>query len=95
MDLQIKNDTSEPYQLVVYLTDQSLVGEWRSDRCATKTYKVYEKDHWFTLEQWGGYVRHNTIYREVYNMNQEIIDDEFITENHAITMYEPFLTQGE
>ena len=47
------------------------------------------------MEQWGGYVRHNTIYREVYNMNKEIIDDEFITENHAITMYEPFLTQGE
>lgn len=95
LDLQIKNETSEPYQLVVYLTDQSLVGEWRSVKAATKTYKVYEKDHWFTLEQWGGYVRHNTIYREVYNMNNECIDDEFITENHAITMYEPFLTQGE
>ncbi|WP_075618602.1 VanW family protein [Paenisporosarcina indica] len=93
LDLQIKNETNEPYQLVVYVTDLSLVGEWRSSKTATKTYKVYEKDHSFTLEQWGGYVRHNTIYREVYNMNQECIDDEFITENHAITMYAPFLVE--
>ena len=49
----------------------------------------------YSLELWGGYVRHNTIYREVYNMNDEQIDDEFITENHAITMYEPFLTYEE
>lgn len=93
LDLQIKNETNEPYQLVVYVTDLSLVGEWRASKPASKSYKVYEKDHSFTLEQWGGYVRHNTIYREVYNMNQECIDDEFITENHAITMYAPFLEE--
>ena len=95
LDLQIKNETTEPYQLIIYLTDVSLVGEWRSLSQPTKTYQVYEKDHQFTLEQWGGYVRHNTIYREVYNRNNECIDDQFITENHAITMYPPFLNQGE
>ena len=91
MDLQIKNETNEPYQLIIYLTDTYLVGEWRA-QAPNRTYKVYEKDHSFTRELWGGYVRHNTIFREVYNMNGERIDDEFITENHAITMYEPFLT---
>ena len=81
-----------PYQLLIYLTDTSLVGEWRAPMATNRTYKVYEKDHSFTRESWGGYVRHNTIYREAYNLNGELIDDEFITENHAITMYEPFLT---
>lgn len=95
LDLQIKNETTEPYQLIIYLTDVSLVGEWRSVSQPTNTYKVYEKDHQFTLEQWGGYVRHNTIYREVYNRNNECIDDQFITENHAITMYPPFLSSGD
>jgi len=95
LDLQIKNETNQPYQLVVYLTDQSLVGEWRATQPTLTTYNVYEKDHSFTLEQWGGYVRHNTIYREVYNRFGEQIGDEFITENHAITMYAPFLTEGE
>jgi len=31
LDLQIKNETNHPYQLVVYLTATHLVGEWRSD----------------------------------------------------------------
>ncbi len=95
LDLQMKNETTEPYQLIIYLTDVSLVGEWKSVSVPTKTYKVYEKDHQFILEQWGGYVRHNTIYREVRNRNNEYLEDEFITENHAITMYPPFLTEGE
>jgi len=43
----------------------------------------------------GGGLRHNTIYRKAYNLNGELIDDEFITENHAITMYEPFLSYEE
>jgi vancomycin resistance protein VanW len=90
--LQIKNETNEPYQLVIYLTDHDLVGEWRTTVPSTRTYKVHEKDHRFSLELWGGYVRHNAIYREVYNISGEQIDDEFITENHAIMMYEPFLT---
>ncbi len=36
-------------------------------------------------------MRHNRIHRKVYNMNKEQIDDEFITENHAIIMYNPLL----
>ncbi|HJF31025.1 MAG TPA: VanW family protein [Sporosarcina psychrophila] len=95
LDLQLKNETSEPYQLIVYLTDDSLVGEWRAYLAANRTYKVYEKEHSFTRESWGGYVRHNTIYRESYNLKGELIEDEFITENRAITMYEPFLSYEE
>lgn len=96
LDLQIKNETSMPFQLVVYLTDTHLTGEWRSMIPTTRMYEVYEKEHQFTRELWGGYVRHNTIYRKVFDVDGNQIDDEFITENHAITMYEPFLTyEGE
>ncbi|WP_299516155.1 VanW family protein [uncultured Rummeliibacillus sp.] len=91
LDLQITNETSNIYQLVVYLTDTHLVGEWRSETPAIRTYKLFEKEHKITLENWGGYMRHNRIHRKVYNMNKEQIDDEFITENHAIMMYNPLL----
>ncbi|WP_170949417.1 hypothetical protein [Ureibacillus acetophenoni] len=40
---------------------------------------------------WGSYIRHNKINRRVYNLNGEFLDDEFVTENHALMMYEPFL----
>lgn len=54
LDLQIKNETNNTYQLVVYLTDTHLVGEWRSDAPAIQTYEVYEQEHWLTQEYWGG-----------------------------------------
>ena len=91
LDLQIKNETNFTYQLLLTLTDTHLAGEWRSEVPSTRRYEVYEKEHWMTLEYWGGYARHNTIHRKVYNLNEELIDDEFVTENHAIMMYEPFL----
>lgn len=94
LDLQIKNETNQIYQLVIYFTETHLVGEWRADTPPNKTYEVYEKEHRITQEYWGGYIRNNKIYRKVYNLENELIDDEFITENHAIMMYEPLLTEG-
>lgn len=90
-DLQIFNGTSQPYQLAVYLTDRELVGEWRTVDRHHYEYEVYEKDHRITHEYWGGYVRHNVIHRRVYNDSKELINDEYITENHALMMYQPFL----
>ena len=93
LDLQIKNETNQTYQLIVYLTDTHLVGEWRSTAPPIRKYEVYEKEHWITHEDWGGYVRHNVIHRKVYARDGELIDDEYVTENHAIMMYEPMLTE--
>jgi vancomycin resistance protein VanW len=56
---------------------------------------VYEKDHRITQEYWGGYVRHNKIYRRVYTADGELIGDEFVAENHALMMYEPMLGDGK
>ncbi|OWZ82895.1 VanW family protein [Natranaerobius trueperi] len=94
IDLQIKNDTNQTFQLVLYLTEDELIGEWRSDQELCHTYEVYEKDHWITHEHWGGYIRHNIIHRKVYNQKNELINDEYVTENHAIMMYQPFLQKA-
>ncbi|MFZ5946322.1 MAG: VanW family protein [Bacillota bacterium] len=94
LDLQIYNGTNIPYQLNVYLTDTHLVGEWRAGFEAMETFEVYEKDHWISHEPWGGYVRHNSIFRKGYNRNKELLKDEFIAENHAIMMYQPYLSEG-
>ena len=42
-------------------------------------------------EYWGGYIRHNLIFRRVFNIDGDLIDDQYVTENHAIMMYQPFL----
>lgn len=90
-DLQIYNNTKRPYQLNLYLTDEYLVGEWRTTEKSPYIYEVYEKEHKITHEYWGGYIRHNLIYRKVFNINGDVIEDEYITENHGIMMYQPFL----
>ena len=94
LDLQIKNETNHAYQLILYLTNTHLVGEWRSVVPSTRRYEVHEKDHWITSTHGSGYIRHNRIYRRVYNLENELLEDEFVTENHAIMMYEPLLAEG-
>lgn len=95
IDLQIKNNTDQDFQLDLKLSDEYLIGHWRSNQKPLTKFKIYEKDHWITQEYWGGYIRHNTIYRKVLNNNNEVIEDEYITENHGIMMYQPLLENGE
>lgn len=93
-DLQITNTTHETYQLVLYLTDQNLCGEWRRTSQNTSRYEVYEREHRITHEYWGGYVRHNSIYRKEFDSKGTLVEDVYLTENHAVMMYAPFLEDG-
>jgi vancomycin resistance protein VanW len=90
-DLQIYNGTGQVFQLLVTLDDEYLNGEWRSSSDPYITYEVYEKNHIISHEYWGGYIRHNEIYRKVYSHENELICDQYITENNALMMYQPFL----
>lgn len=94
LDLRIKNNTAEPYQLVLGMEDRDLTGEWRTTQMTLHTYEIYEKEHRITQNLWGGYERHNSIYRKVFNREGELVQDEFITENRALMMYQPFLESG-
>lgn len=94
VDLQVRNNTLDDYQLLVWLDKTHLHGEWRSNRIFEKRYEVYESHHQINHEWWGGYTRNNIIRRKVFDGKDDLIDDEFITENHAIMMYEPMLQEG-
>ncbi len=90
-DLMIKNNTAESYQLKISVNDDVLNGELRSDKDFQFFYEVYEKEHIVTREVWGKYVRHNLLYRKKFNLSGILIEDEFIAENHALMMYNPFI----
>lgn len=95
LDLQIYNPTEEPYQLVVGLTEDKLVGEWRSSLPVKYRYEVFEKDHRIELKPWGGYIRSNAIYRRKYAQEEgDMLGEEYITGNEAIMMYAPLLEQS-
>lgn len=93
MDLMIRNDTTQTFQLCLEVSETHLIGCWKSDRPMQYHYEVYEKDHRIDCEYWGGYSRHNTLYRKAFDENGSLIDDEFITENHALMMYQPYLSK--
>ena len=93
-DLMIRNDTDRPYQLHVWLTDDELHGEWRCDGPPRLVYEVYEAGHVIRQEPWGGYSRHNVLFRHVRTSDGEDLGDEYVTENHALMMYSPMLTAG-
>ncbi|MDB5084099.1 MAG: vancomycin resistance protein, partial [Bacilli bacterium] len=94
IDLQIRNDTDRTFCLNLDLTDTHLIGEWRTDLPLSRTYQVYEKNHRFTQEYWGGYARHNEIWRKVFDLSGNLLQDELVTENHSIMMYNPLLKEG-
>lgn len=90
-DLQICNHTDQPYQLDLKLTEDLLIGQWRTMEQQTHVYKVYEKNHHITHEVFGGYMRRNELWRRVYQ-SETLIRDEFIAKNDALMLYQPFLT---
>lgn len=90
-DLMIRNDTDQLFHLTVEVTDTHLEGAWAVNKQPPYTYEVYEKEHIMQPEYWGGYTRHNLIYRKVFDTDGYLIGDEYVVENHAIMMYSPFL----
>lgn len=95
LDLQIYNPLAHPYQLHVHIEDGMLIGSWTAAQAPGHTYEICEREHRMTQEHWGGYMRHNMLYRKVFNLAGEQIDEEYITENHALMMYQPFLQEGD
>jgi len=94
-DLQITNNTKEDYQLNIKIEDDYLVGEISSNVEQYLKYNVYEEGHKISHEYWGGYVRHNLINREIVDMNDKFVANEYVCENHALMMYEPMLGSVE
>lgn len=94
LDLRIKNTSDEPYQLILGMEDGMLTGEWRSTKPTLYRYEIYEKQHRISQHYWGGYERYNRIHRKIFNLDGELIADEFVTENRALMMYQPFLESG-
>lgn len=60
-----------------------------------KRYRVYQSEHRIIPTWWGGYIRHNILRRVVSDLNDSQITDEFVTENRAIMMYPPLISDGE
>ncbi|MBP1736232.1 MAG: vancomycin resistance protein [Oscillospiraceae bacterium] len=93
-DLMIRNDTDQEFQLHVQVQDENLFGEWRSTCKPVQQYRIVERNHYIRGEYWGGFTRHNELWRQVFDWDGTDYGEEFVSENHVLMMYAPFLEDG-
>lgn len=93
IDLQLENNTENTFQINLWLDDEYLNGEITcSDKLAID-YNVFETDHQFKHQWWGGYTRHNKIWKRSIDIESKSESVELVAENNAIMMYSPFLNE--
>ena len=93
-DLMIRNDTDQDFQLCLRVGETHLHGEWRAMRSPEQRYEIVERDARIDQASWGGYIRHNALYRDVYDLQGKFLEEQFLFTNDAIMMYSPLLPQA-
>jgi len=91
-DLMIRNDTDQDFQLCLRVTETHLEGEWRAIQKPQFTYQILERESCINQAAWGGYIRHNALYRQVMDLNGALLDEHYLFTNDAIMMYSPLLS---
>ena len=89
MDLNIQKNI---YQLIIKIVDNYLMINIYSDAMKYLNFNIYESYHEIKHTSWGRYVRNNEVRRKIFDLNGNIIDDQYLFENNALMMYDPLLT---
>ena len=89
IDLQVLNPTNNVFHLKLWLDKIYLRGSLSAQHKLNETYEIEERNHVMKQQIWGGYSRHNQIFK-IIKTGQET-KEKLLVENHAIMMYNPFL----
>ena len=93
VDLQLQNNTDKTFQIGLWLDDEYLNGEITCNEAVTDHYEIYETDHSIQHQWWGGYTRHNKIWKRITNGDNQSKTEELVAANNAIMMYSPLLEE--
>jgi vancomycin resistance protein VanW len=87
VDLQIRNDTRDAYQLRLRVGDADLEGELRVSARPEVSYRVYAKGERY-LRLGDAYFRTNEVWRDITD-SSGTTNSELVRENLARTLYDP------
>lgn len=89
-DFRFRNDTDQPIQLRLWLTDKLLEGELRAPRPLEVSYRVIEKEHRF-VRQGSRFFRANQLWRETRRKTHgaPLLMTEKLYSNFAEVKYQP------
>lgn len=89
IDLRLQNPGPETYRIRLWVTDQELRGEIRTDREPTFMYEVVEQDHRFRRTQ-EGLVRENHLFRIVRDrVTGAPVERHLLAHNVFPVLYQP------
>lgn len=93
IDLQVKNTTNNAFQIILWMDKTHLHGELVSKEKVRSKFRIEERNHIMSQQIWGGYTRHNQIFKIETQPNGQITED-LLVENHALMMYNPFIEEN-
>lgn len=93
-DLMLRNETNETFQLILRVSRTHLEGALLGEAPPAFRYEVVERDHEMRGEYWGGYTRHNRLFKQTFSLSGELLSETLAAENHVVMMYSPMLTEG-
>lgn len=91
IDLQLRNDTQDTFRIDLWMDEEYLRGELFCSRENEVEYEVFETDHLIKMQPWGGYTRHNRIWKRSTSLIDGMSREDLVAENHAVMMYDPLL----
>jgi len=88
LDYRFKNTTDQDVQLLLWVEDDILCGELRSEYEFPYRYKLVEENHHFKKEN-DKYYRISQVYRiKIDKKTNEEVEKEQILDNHSLVMYD-------
>lgn len=95
VDYRFRNDTEQPVQICVWLDEEDLCGELRSETAFSFRYRLEEENHHFSEEN-GVFYRVSQVYRYVIDRETGAeIRKELILSNHSRVLYDYSLIPKE
>lgn len=89
LDYRFKNNTTQNVQLLLWIEDDILYGELRSEYEFPYRYKLIEENHHFKKEKDGKFYRISQVYKITINKStKETIKKELILNNHSEVLYD-------
>lgn len=88
IDYRVKNDTTNTYQLRLWVDDEYLCGELLASEQQQHTFHIHVENEHFSQEE-GGTYRNGQVYRDVIDrITGSCLDSQLIRTNHAKVMYD-------
>lgn len=95
IDYRFRNDTDQPVQLEIYVENERLIANLRSEKEYPYTYDIFEEDHRFEKDK-DKYYRRSKIYRNVLDRaTGKVLAKELLLDNNSEVMYDYSLIPEE